>query len=167
MLHEPKQRPKKENSPMPVRHTGSRQSIVLLILFLLMGGLQSGCAPKLAPEQAWEKDARALLDQADLQFARKQYDLATSTVDSFLYRYPTSRYRDRAFYRMGEIRFAQRDYAKAANYFKEVLQEYPASSSIPNAKYRLGQCNFELKEYDLAIANLADRSKITDPDRLR
>ncbi len=36
-----------------------------------------------------------------------------------------------------------------------------------SAKYRLGQCYFELKEYDLAIANLADRRKITDPAQLK
>jgi branched-chain amino acid transport system substrate-binding protein len=164
-----KQQPKKENNRMPARHTGFRTSIVLLVLFLFYALLQSGCAPKLAPtpEQVWEKDARALLDQADSQFAKKQYDLSTSTIESFLYRYPTSRYRDRALYRMGEIRFTLRDYAKAANYYKEIIQEYPASSSILAAKFRLGQCYFELKEYDLAIANLEDRSKISDPNQLR
>ncbi len=154
---------------LPVRHTGSRISILLLVLFLFNALLQLGCVPKLAPppEQAWEKDARALLDQADIQFEKRQYDLSTSTIDSFLHRYPTSRYRDRAYYRLGEIRFTLRDYSKASVYFKKIIQEYPASSFVLTAKYRLGQCSFELKDYDLAIANLADRTKVSDPAQLR
>ncbi|HUL01347.1 MAG TPA: tetratricopeptide repeat protein, partial [Nitrospirota bacterium] len=128
MRRKPKQLPKKENNRMPARHTGLRTPIVLLVLFLFNVLLQPGCAPKLVPvpEQAWEKDARALLDQADSQFGKKQYDLSASTIESFLYRYPTSRYRDRALYRIGEIRFTLRDYTNAANYYKEIIQEYPA-----------------------------------------
>jgi branched-chain amino acid transport system substrate-binding protein len=170
MQHRLKQQPKKENNRMPARYTGSRITwIVLLVLFLFNALLQQACAPKLvpAPEPVWEKDARALLDKADNQFDKKQYDLSASTVESFLSRYPTSRYRDRALYRMGEIRFTLRDYSKSSVYFKKIIQEYPASTYILTAKYRLGQCYFELKEYDLAIANLADRSKISDPVQLR
>jgi ABC-type branched-subunit amino acid transport system substrate-binding protein len=68
---------------------------------------------------------------------------------------------------MGEIRFTQRNYQKALNFYKELIQEFPSSPFINSAKYKLGLCYFELKEYDLAIANLADRSKITDPAQLR
>lgn len=169
MRRKPMQQPKKENNRMPTRHSGFRTSIVLLMLFLFNALLPLGCAPKLAPapEHVWEKDARALLDQADSQFEKKQYYMSTSTIESFLYRYPTSQYRDRALYRMGEILFTLRDYAKAANYYKEIIQEYPKSSSIIAAKYRLSQCYFELKEYDLTIANLADHGKISDPVQLR
>ncbi len=152
---------------MPSRQTGLIISAIALVLVCFSVLLQSGCAPKLQPEPVWEKDARALLDLADSQFSKKQYELATKSLDSFLYQYPTSRYRDRALYRLGEIRFATRDYPKALNYFKEVIQEFPASSYIVSAKYKLGQCYFELKDYDLAIASLADRSKIKDPGQLR
>ncbi len=129
--------------------------------------MQTGCAPKIAPLPAWEADARMMLDQAEGQLGKKQYEQATSTVDSFMYRYPASTYRDRALYLLGEIRFTLRDYTKALTYYKELIQEFPASSFILSARFRLGQCYFELKDYDLAIANLEDRSKITDPVRLR
>jgi ABC-type branched-subunit amino acid transport system substrate-binding protein len=129
--------------------------------------LQTGCAPKLPPEPAWEADARALLDQADSAYNKKQYEQASKTVDVFLYQYPTSQSRDRALYLLGEIRFDLRDYTKALNYYKELIQEFPVSSYILSARFRLGQCYFELKEYDLAIANLEDRSKISDPVRLK
>jgi TolA-binding protein len=129
--------------------------------------LSAACAPKLPPEAAWEPDARALLDQAGSQFAKKQYEQASKSIDTFMNRYPTSRSRDRALYLMGEIRFSLRDYAKALAYYKEVIEEFPSSSFIIAARYKLGQCHFELKEYDLAIANLEDRSRISDPAQLK
>lgn len=151
---------------MPFRSVRSIAAAVLLALVCLAALLQTGCAPKLVPEPAWEKDARALLDQADDLFARKQYGQAAKTTDTFLYQYPASRYRDRGLYLLGEIRFTQREYTKALGYYKELIQGFPASSFIIFAKYRLGQCYFELKEYDPAIANLEDRSRITDPAQL-
>lgn len=152
---------------MFARRTGSILSTALLVLLCLAVVLQTGCAPKLPPEPAWEADARTILDQADSLFNKKQYEQASKTVDVFLYQYPTSRSRDRALYLLGEIRFALRDYTKALNYYKELIQEFSASSYIISARFRLGQCYFELKEYDLAIANLEDRSKISDPVRLK
>ena len=146
------------------------RSVVSIILLVLLGAalvLSTGCAPKLAPEPLWEKDARTLLDQADSFFAKKQYDFALKTADTFMYQYPTSRYRDRGLYLMGDVRLAKREYDKALTYYKELIQEFPASSFILSARYKLGQCYFEQKEYDLAIANLADRSKVTDPVQLR
>ncbi len=152
---------------MHTRHAGFTVLTALSILFCLAVFVQTGCAPKLPPEPAWEADARAVLDQAENQLSRKQYEQASTTVDSFLYRYPSSRSRDRALYLLGEIRFTLRDYSKALTYYKELIQEFPVSSFILSARFRLGQCYFELKEYDLAIANLEDRSKITDPVRLK
>jgi branched-chain amino acid transport system substrate-binding protein len=141
--------------------------ISLIALVCLVTLMPSGCAPKLPPEPLWEQDARALLDQADAQFSKKQYDLAAKTAEAFLYKYPTSRSRDRAFFRLGDIRLVLRDYTGAIKFYREIIQEYPSSLYILHAKYRLGLCYFELKEYDLAVANLSDRSKITDPAQLK
>jgi len=152
---------------MLLRRTGPIASTAWLVLVCLAVLLAAGCAPKVLPEPVWEKDARARLDQADGLFVKKQYDQASKTLDAFLYQYPASKSRDRALYLMGEIRFIQRDYAKALHYYKKVIQEFPASSFIIPARYKLGQCYFELKEYDLAIANLEDRSRITDPAQQR
>ena len=154
---------------MPPRHTASTASIILLLLACFAVFPQSGCATKLPPppEPAWEIDARALIEQAEGQFNARLYDLASKSVDTFLYKYPTSTQRGRALYLSGEIHFTLRDYRKALADYKEVIQEYPSSTYIMAAKYRLGQCYFELKEYDLAIANLADRGKITNPAQLK
>ncbi len=134
---------------------------------LLLGAVVlTSCAPKLPPEPAWELDARALLDQADAFYAKKQYDHALKTANDFTVLYPKSRHQDRARFLMGEVHFAQRDYQQALSNYKDVLEKYPASPFITDAKYKLGLCYFELKEYDLAIANLQDRTRITDPARL-
>lgn len=129
--------------------------------------IPTGCVPKLAPEPVWEKDARALLDQADAQYSLRQYEQAVKIVNNFLYQYPNSRSRDRALYLMGDIRLTQRDYARALNYYKQIIQEMPASSYIIDARYKLGVCYFELKDYDLAVPNLEDRSRLSDPEKLK
>ncbi len=151
---------------MSLRRIRSTLSIFLLALLSSSLLVPYGCAPKLPPEPIWEKDARALLDQADSLYAKKQYDQALKTVDTFMYRYPTSRNRDRGLYLMGEVHLTLREYDKALANYQELIQEFPASSFILSARYKLGQCYFELKEFDLAIANLADRSRVTDPVQL-
>ncbi len=149
---------------------GRSRSIPALILLSVLGMialLPTGCAPKLPPEPAWEQDAQSLLDQADALYAKRQYDQAAKTANNFFYQYPKSRHRDRALHLMGEIRLTQRDYRQALSYYKDIIQGYPASSFIIEARYKLGLCYFELKEYDLAVANLQDRSRTTDPAELR
>jgi ABC-type branched-subunit amino acid transport system substrate-binding protein len=152
---------------MPSPHVRSVLAIVLLALLGSALVLSTGCAPKISPEPVWEKNARTLVDQADGFFAKKQYDLALKTADNFMYQYPTSRYRDRVLYLMGDVRLVKREYESALTYYKELILEFPASPFILSARYKLGQCYFELKDYELAIANLADRSKVTDPAQLR
>jgi branched-chain amino acid transport system substrate-binding protein len=152
---------------MPFRRIRSKVAFILPVLLCLSVLIPMACAPKVSPEPVWEKDARELLDQADSQFSKKQYDQAAKTVDVFFSRFPSSKHRDRALYRLGEARFSQRDYPRALSYYKEIIEKFPSSSFIVQARYKLGLCYFELKEYDLAIANLEDRSKITDPAQLR
>lgn len=135
----------------------------MLILAFVAAMIATGCAPTLPPEPEWEKDATALLNDAEAFYAKKQYDQALRTVDAFFQRYPKSRHADRAFYLTGEIRLLQRDYRQALSNYKEIIERYPQSPLIGDAKYKLGLCYYELKEYDPAIANLEDRSKITDP----
>lgn len=144
-----------------------RRAFIVFMVGLLLGALAlTSCAPKLQPEPEWERDARALLDQADAFAARKQYDRALKTANDFSALYPKSRYQDRARFLLGEVHFALRDYPQALSNFKDVLEKYPASLFITDAKYKLGLCYFELREYDLAIANLQDRTRVTDPARL-
>lgn len=152
---------------MPFRRIRSTASFILPVLLFLSVLIPAGCVPKVSPEPAWEKTAVELLDQAEALFSKKQYDQSSKTVDAFLSRYPASRHRDRAFYLQGEVRFTQRDYARALTYYKEIIEKFPSSSFIIQARYKLGLCYFEIKEYDLAIANLENRSKITDPAQLR
>lgn len=143
-----------------------RRTFIVLLATVLLGALVlAGCAPKVQPEPAWERDARSLLDQVEAFAAKKQYDHALKTGKDFAALYPKSRHQDRARFLMGEVHFARRDYQQALSNYKDVLEKYPASLFIIDAKYKLGLCYFEIKEYDLAIANLQDRTRVTDPAR--
>lgn len=145
-----------------------RPVIVLPAILLLIALTASlGCAPALVPEPQWEKDAQALIDHAETRFAKKQYDQASKAIEGFFTTYPESRHTDRALSLMGEIQLTTRNYKQALNYYTKLIERYPASSLIGEAKYKIGLCYFELKEYDLAVDNLEDRSRITDPAKLR
>jgi ABC-type branched-subunit amino acid transport system substrate-binding protein/outer membrane protein assembly factor BamD (BamD/ComL family) len=152
---------------MPFRRIRFTSTLILFFFVFLSVLIPTGCAPKLAPEPAWERDARELLNQADSLFSKKQYDQSAKTVGIFFARFPESIHRDRALFRLGEIYLTQRNYTRALGYYKELIERFPSSSFIFQARYKLGLCYFELKEYDLAIANLEDRSKITDPAQIK
>ncbi len=138
-----------------------------LIAFAVLIASVFGCTPKLPPEEPWEKGAALLMEQAEAAFSKRQYDQASKIIDTFFSRYPKSRHADRALYLMGEMRISLRDYQRALSYYKEIIERFPASTFILEAKYKLGICYFEIKDFDLAIANLEDRSKISDPSKLR
>ena len=152
---------------MPFRRIRSTSALILSLVYFLSVLIPTGCATKVTPEPVWEKDARELLDQADSLFSKKQYDQSAKTVEVFFTRFPESRHRDRALYRLGEVRLTQRNYNRALGHYKEIIEKFPSSPFIIQARYKLGLCYFELKEYDLAISNLEDRSKITDPAQLK
>jgi len=152
---------------MPFRRIRSTSALLLSLLCFLSVLIPAGCATKVTPEPVWEKDARDLLDQADSLFSKKQYDQSVKTVEVFFARFPESKHRDRALYRLGEVRRTQRNYPRALGHYQEIIEKYPSSPFIIQARYKLGLCYFELKDYDLAIANLEDRIKITDPAQLR
>ncbi len=142
--------------------------VIVLTAVILLAALAAslGCAPAVPPEAPWEKDARALIDHAESLFAKRQYDQAMKTVDGFFKTYPQSRYGDRALSLAGEVQFTYRNYPQALRYYKQLIEKFPSSTLITEAKYKVGLCYFELKDYDLAIDNLEDRAKITDPAKL-
>lgn len=140
---------------------------VVAVLLLASLALPLGCAPALAPEPQWEKDARAMLDHIESLFVKKQYEQATKALEAFSVGYPGSRYRDRARMLSGEVHFTLRNYPQALSHYKELIENHPSSTLIGEAKYKLGLCYFELKEYDLAIDNLQDRSRITEQGKLQ
>ena len=150
---------------MPLRSAISMRSIIALIAVIVVTAVL-GCAPALVPVPQWEKDAQALVDHAEALFAKKQYDAAAKTVEGFFTTYPESRYTDRALSLMGEIQLTNRNYKQALTYYKKIIEKYPSSTLIGEAKYKIGLCYFELKDYDLAIDNLQDRGRITDPAKL-
>jgi len=140
---------------------------ILAVLLLIAAAASMGCAPAMAPLPQWEKDAQALIDHAEALFGKKQYDQAAKAVEGFFATYPESRHTDRALSLMGEIQLTNRNYKQALTYYTKLIERYPSSSLIAEAKYKIGLCYFELKDYDHAIDNLEDRSKITDPAKLR
>lgn len=142
-------------------------TVLPAILLLIALTAPLGCAPALAPEPQWEKDAQALIDHAEARFAKKQYEQASKAIEGFFTTYPESRHTDRALSLMGEIQLTTRNFKQALNYYKKLIERYPASSLIGEAKYKIGLCYFELKEYDLAVDNLEDRSRIAEPAKLR
>jgi ABC-type branched-subunit amino acid transport system substrate-binding protein len=145
---------------MPLRIPAAIAALLIVILTL-------GCVAAVAPEAPWEKDARAQIEHAESLLARNQYDQAMNAAQGLLTTYPTSKYGDRALSLIGEVQVSSRNYPGALRSYTQLIERYPGSPLIGEAKYKLGLCHYELKEYDLAIDNLSDRSRITDPVKLQ
>ena len=58
-----------------------RPVTVIAALLLAAIALSLGCAPLMAPEPPWEKDAQALITHAETLFGKKQYEQAAKTVE--------------------------------------------------------------------------------------
>ena len=90
-------------------------------------------------------DPQKLYDQAYLDFAKKNYDLAIQGFSEFLSYFPKSKSADKAQYWLGECYFAREDYNRSLDEFQKLLQNFPASDKIPSALYKVGLCYEELK----------------------
>ncbi|HEX9912605.1 MAG TPA: tol-pal system protein YbgF [candidate division Zixibacteria bacterium] len=90
-------------------------------------------------------DPQKLYDQAYLDFAKKNYDLAIQGFSEFLSYFPKSKSADKAQYWLGECYFAREDYNRSLDEFQKLLQNFPASDKIPSALYKIGLCYEELK----------------------
>ena len=90
-------------------------------------------------------DPQKLYDQAYLDFAKKNYDLAIQGFSEFLRYFPQSKSADKAQYWLGECYFAKEDYSRSLDEFQKLLQNFPVSDKLPSALYKIGLCYEELK----------------------
>ncbi|MDP2960509.1 MAG: tol-pal system protein YbgF [candidate division Zixibacteria bacterium] len=90
-------------------------------------------------------DPQKLYDQAYLDFAKKNYDLAIQGFSEFLSYFPKSKSADKAQYWVGECYFAKEDYNRSLDEFQKLLQNFPNSDKLPSALYKIGLCYEELK----------------------
>jgi len=86
-----------------------------------------------------------LYDQAYLDFAKGNYDLAIQGFSDYLKYFPQSNSADKAQYWVGECYFAKKDYNRSLDEFQKLLQSFPSSDKLPSALYKIGLCYEELK----------------------
>jgi len=90
-------------------------------------------------------DPEKLYDQAYLDFAKGNYDLAIQGFSDYLKYFSQSSSADKAQYWIGECYFAKKDYNRSMDEFQKLLQNYPSSEKIPSALYKIGLCYEKLK----------------------
>lgn len=90
-------------------------------------------------------DPQKLYDQAYLDFAKGNYDLAIQGFSDYQKYFPQSLSADKAQYWIGECYFAKEDYNRSLDEFQKLLQDFPSSDKLPSALYKIGLCYEKLK----------------------
>ncbi|KTD57642.1 tol-pal system protein YbgF [Legionella shakespearei] len=68
----------------------------------------------------------------------KQYDEATTAMQTFVQKYPKGGYTANAEYWLGELYMVKRDYSQAIEHFEIVLQQFPSSSKAAACMLKSG-----------------------------
>lgn len=86
-------------------------------------------------------------------------DIAKSTLEGLVSKFPTSRYVDDALYQRALIDYESGNYQAAVSGFTNLISKQPDSKLVPNALQKRGTAYSNLKQYDLAIA---DQKRVLD-----
>jgi tol-pal system protein YbgF len=93
---------------------------------------EAGAAPSPVNE------ARELYEVAYTEVTRGHYDLAITSFQEFLDRYPNDDLADNALYWIGESHYVQREFQAAVDSFVRLLDTYPKGDKVPAALLKLG-----------------------------
>lgn len=90
-------------------------------------------------------DPQKLYDQAYLDFAKGNYDLALQGFSDYLRYFPKGTSADQAQYWIAESYYAKKDYERCLDEFQKLMQNFPSSNKVPSALYKIGLSYEELK----------------------
>ncbi len=102
------------------------------------------------PESQSNKQQSDYDTAVSLVMEKKQYDLAISTFEDFLKKYPRSIYRPNANYWLGQLLYHKGKKADASYYFSAVVKNYADSPKASDAMYKIGIIMSEKGEIDKA-----------------
>ena len=83
-----------------------------------------------------------------------KYDDSIAAFESFLRKYPDSKYAVNAQYWLAEANYVTRRYPQALVEFSKVVSRYPASSKLADARLKLAFTHYELGQLQEARAEL-------------
>ncbi|MBM3325053.1 MAG: tol-pal system protein YbgF, partial [Calditrichaeota bacterium] len=86
-----------------------------------------------------------VLEAAEADLTRGNYDLAEEGFLQFLRRYPASIFADDAQYGLAECYYGRQKYAEAVREYQRLLQLYPDGDKVPAALLKLGLCHQNLQ----------------------
>lgn len=85
-----------------------------------------------------------------LSFAGRP-DASVRTLRRLVERYPDSRWREEALYRIGYVHFQQQDYAAARAAYQEVIERFPDDALAAQAQYGIGDAHYNAGEMNAAV----------------
>lgn len=89
-----------------------------------------------------------------------RYSKSISEFESFIKKYPDSRFSDNAQYWLGEANYVSRNYKKALNEFQRLIAKFPDSTKVSGARLKIGYTYFELKNWSAASESLQQVIKL-------
>lgn len=101
------------------------------------------------------KDYQAAMDL----MRQSNFDGATTALQTFLQKYPTSGYKPSALYWLGNAQYGTSSYKEAMASFRALLDAYPDHVRAPEALLSVANCQIELKDTKAARHTLGQLIK--------
>lgn len=127
---------------------------LLLIIILITIFNLSGCIQGVYPDDHLSVSNNERNDYliALGLFEDGLYQSAELRLQDFLYKYPTSEWRESAYYLLGKSQFYLKKYSKVCNTIKEFMVQFPSSTLVDDAVFLIGESYYEEKDYMKAIS---------------
>lgn len=101
-----------------------------------------------------DPDEKQAFDESLARLRGADFAAGAAGLNGLLQRYPSTGYRESAWYWLGNAYYGLRDYKQAIAHFKQVVDEAPAHQRAPESLLSIANCYGELKETTLARKTL-------------
>jgi tol-pal system protein YbgF len=95
-----------------------------------------------------DPDEKREFDEALARLRAADFAAGAAGLGGLLQRYPTSGYRESAWYWLGNAQYGLRDYKEAIVAFKQVVERAPEHARAPESLLSIANCYGELKDND-------------------
>ncbi|AWI52859.1 tol-pal system protein YbgF [Aquabacterium olei] len=106
-----------------------------------------------------DPDEKRLFDEALARLRAADFAAGISGLNGLLQRYPSTGYRESAWYWLGNAHYGQRQYKEAIASFRQLLDKSPDHARAPESLLSIANCHGELKDNEAARRTLEELVK--------
>lgn len=109
---------------------------------------------------AVKPDEKQAFEHAMNLIRKGSFEVAVTSLQGFVKRYPDSGYNPAAWYWLGNAQYASEQYKEALDSYRRLLSLAPAHPRVPEARLAMANCQLELKDSKAARRTLEDLMRL-------